>query len=184
MSLTISYIPLSQIYRKCTFHQWTKVRLSWWSIWRCTYRIWLIHFLQWSVSNRKGRRENFQLPCFNPRQQAKLLKFSFSLSYSSFDLFYDLLKRLILSRWAKFAQNNIVVEEEAGAVVVPVMRNGNIFIYSVGFTVSQLIKHLFSRNILFCIAQLLFDDIKQLLDETEWNKAWVIIVFGLCFFFI
>ena len=68
---------------------------------------------------------------------------------------------------AKFAQNNIVVEEEAGAVVVPVMRNGNIFIYSVGFTVSQLIKHLFSRNILFCIAQLLFDDIKQLLDETE-----------------
>ena len=184
MSLTISYIPLSQIYRKCTFHQWTKVRLSWRSIWRCTYRIWLIHFLQWSVSNRKGRRENFQLPCFNPRQQAKLLKFSFSLSYSSFDLFYDLLKRLILSRWAKFAQNNIVVEEEAGAVVVPVMRNGNIFIYSVGFTVSQLIKHLFSRNILFCIAQLLFDDIKQLLDETEWNKAWVIIVFGLCFFFI
>ena len=131
MSLTISYIPLSQIYRKCTFHQWTKVRLSWWSIWRCTYRIWLIHFLQWSVSNRKGRRENFQLPCFNPRQQAKLLKFSFSLSYSSFDLFYDLLKRLILSRWAKFAQNNIVVEEEAGAVVVPVMRNGNIFIASV-----------------------------------------------------
>ena len=84
---------------------------------------------------------------------------------------------------AKFAQNNIVVEEEAGAVVVPVMRNGNIF-YSVGFTVSQLIKHLFSRNILFCIAQLLFDDIKQMLDETEWNKAWVIIVFGLCFFFI
>ena len=91
--------PLSQIYWKCTFHHWTKVRLSWWSIWRCTYRIWLIHFLQWSVSNRKGRRENFQLPCFNPRQQAKLLKFSFSLSYSSFDLFYDLLKRLILSRW-------------------------------------------------------------------------------------
>ena len=47
-------------------------------------------FARW-VSNRKGRRENFQLPSFNPRQQAKLLKFSFSSSCSSFDLFYDLL---------------------------------------------------------------------------------------------
>ena len=32
---------------------------------------------------------------------------------------------------AKFAQNNTVVEEEAGAVVVPVIRNGNIFLASV-----------------------------------------------------
>ena len=30
-------------------------------------------------------------------------------------------------------------------------------------------KHLLSRNIYFCIAQLRFDDIKQLLDETQWN---------------
>ena len=84
------------------------------------------------MSNRKGRRENFQLPCFNPRQQAKLLKFSFSLSYSSF---YFVLRPVKAANpfavGAKFAQNNIVVEEEAGAVVVPVMRNGNIFIASV-----------------------------------------------------
>ena len=88
-------------------------------------------FFGW-LSNRKGRRENFQLPSFNPRQQAKLLKSSFSSIYSSFDLFYDLLKRLNPSAMeAKFAQNYIVVEEEAGAVVVPVVRNGNIFIASV-----------------------------------------------------
>ena len=30
-------------------------------------------------------------------------------------------------------------------------------------------KHLLSRNIYFYIAQLRFDDIKQLLDETQWN---------------
>ena len=84
------------------------------------------------MSNRKGRQENLQLPSFNPRQRAKLLKSSFSSSYSSFDLFHDLLKQLNPSAVeAKFAQNNIVVEEETGAVVVPVMRNGNIFIASV-----------------------------------------------------
>ena len=173
------------MYRKCTFHQWTKVRLSWWSIWRCTYRIWLIHFLQWSVSNRKGRRENFQLPCFNPRQQAKLLKFSFSLSYSSF---YFVLRSVKAANpfavGTKFAQNNIVVEEIGSWSSCCSCNAQRKHLYSVGFTVSQLIKHLFSRNILFCVAQLLFDDIKQVLDETEWNKAWVIIVFGLCFFFI
>ena len=109
-----------------------KVSLSWRSIWRCTYRIWFIHFCNDGWVIEKEDEKIFQLPSFNPRQQAKLLKSSFSSIYSSFDLFYDLLKRLNpYAVEAEFAQSNIVVEEEAGAVVVPVMRNGDIFIASV-----------------------------------------------------
>ena len=57
-----------------------------------TYRTRLIHFLQWWVGSRKKNQNwNIQLPCFNPRQQAKPLKSSFTSNCSSFDLFYYLL---------------------------------------------------------------------------------------------
>lgn len=76
------------------------------SEWKCVYlnvylqnaggvltdRTRLIHFLQWWVGSRKKNQNlNIQLPCFNPRQQAKPLKSSFTSNCSSFDLFYYLL---------------------------------------------------------------------------------------------
>ena len=84
------------------------------------------------MGSRKKRRENFQLPCFNTRQQAKLLNLLLLLIVlllSCFTIFYIAANPSAVE--AKFAQNNTAVEEEAGAVVVPVIRNGNIFLASV-----------------------------------------------------
>ena len=84
------------------------------------------------MGSRKKRQENFQLPCFNTRQQAKLLNLLLLLIVlllSCFTIFYIAVNPSAVE--AKFAQNNTVVEEEAGAVVVPVIRNGNIFLASV-----------------------------------------------------
>ena len=97
MSLTICEKPLSQINyieNIPSTSEWKYVYLNVYlqnASGVLTYRTRLIHFLQWWVGSRKKWREHFQLPCFNPRQQAKLLKSSFTSNCPSFDLFYDLL---------------------------------------------------------------------------------------------
>ena len=98
MSLTICEKPLSQtnyIENIPSTSEWKYLHLKslFAKCWRRTYLQNPINpfFVMMGEQQRKKERENFQLPCFNTRQQAKLLKSSFTSNCSSFDLFYDLL---------------------------------------------------------------------------------------------